>query len=295
MIRFDLIHPQSLKDACDFLDKNAETAKVKAAGISLLILLKQRLFRPKYLVNLEGLAELRFIRKEREDGSLRLGAMTTHRDIETSDLIAKKFSVLKDMEDELGSVQLRNRATIGGALAHAEPLSDPPPVMVALGGEVRCQSVKGDRTIPLEDFFQDYYETALQKNEILTEVVIPQIPPRTGCAYVKHTLRRAMDKPYVGAAVYLRLDKKDTVCRDVRIVLGAIAPTPLRAHEVEKVLLNERIDESLLEHAPEHGSLDLGDVEIVYDMRCPEDYKRDVTPVIIKRALRIAFDRAIRS
>jgi carbon-monoxide dehydrogenase medium subunit len=295
MIRFDLIRPQSLKEACDFLDKNVETAKVKGAGISLIILLKQRLFRPKYLVNLEGLEELRFIKREKRDGSLRLGALTTHRDIETSDLIAKKFPVLKDMEDELGSVQLRNRGTIGGSLAHAEPLSDPPPVMVALGGEVRCQSVKGERAISIEDFFRDYYETALRENEILTEVVIPKIPPRTGCAYVKHTLRKAMDKSYVGVAVYLRLDEKDTVCRDVRIVLGAIAPTPLRAHEVERVLLNERIDESLLEHAPEHGSLDLGGVDIVYDMRCPDDYKKDVTPVIIKKALKMAFDRAIRS
>jgi CO/xanthine dehydrogenase FAD-binding subunit len=289
MIQFDLIRPGSVKEACDFLDRNLEVSKVKGAGISLIILLKQGLFRPKYLVNLDGLEELRFIR-EGGDGSLRLGALTTHRDIETSDLIGKRFYVLKEMELELGSVQLRNRGTIGGSLCHAEPLSDPPSVMIALGGEAKCMSSQGERSIPLEDFFQDYYETALKENEILTEIVIPEIPDRTGCAYVKHTLRKAMDKPYVGVAVYLQLDKKEPVCKDVRVVLGALSVAPFRAREVEGVLLNQRVDESLLEKASEQDFFD--GVDIIYDIRCPEEYKKDVTPAIIKRALRLAFSRA---
>lgn len=289
MIQFDVIRPGSIKEGCDFLERNAEVSKVKGAGISLIILLKQGLFRPKYLVNLDGLEELRFIR-EGGNGSLRLGALTTHRDIETSDLIAKRVYVLKEMELELGSVQLRNRGTIGGSLCYAEPLSDPPPVMIALGGEAKCMSSQGERSIPLEDFFQDYYETALKENEILTEIVIPKIPDRAGCAYVKHTLRKAMDKPYVGVAAYLQLDKKEPVCKDVRVVLGAVGVTPFRAQEVEEALLNKRVDESLLEEASEQVSF--GGVDIIYDIRCPEQYKRDVTPVIIKRALRLAFSRA---
>ena len=290
MLRFDLVRPQSLKEAYDFLDRNVEQSKVKGAGISLLILLKQKLFRPRYLINLDGLKELKSIRQD-ADGSLRLGAMATHREIETSPLTSKKFYVLKEMEKDLGSVQLRNRGTIGGSLCHAEPLSDPPPVLVALGGMVTCVSVQGERTVPLEDFFHDYYETALHKNEILTEVTIPAIPDRTGCAYVKHTLRKAMDKPYVGVAVYLELEKKQPICRNVRIVLGAIGVTPLRAGAVEQALLSQKIDEAALERASERVSLD--GVDVVYDIRCPEEYKRDVTPVIIKRALKLAYSRAV--
>ncbi len=294
MIQFDFIRPQSIKEACDFLDKSAEVSKVKGAGISLLILLKQGLFRPKYLINLEELKELRFI-KEEKDGSLRLGALATHRDIETSDLIEKKYYVLKEMELDLASVQVRNRGTIGGDISHAEPFSDPPPVMVALGGEVKCQSAQGERSVSFDDFFQDYYETALEQNEILTEITIPKIHARTGCAYIKHTLRKAMDKPYVGVAVYLKLDKHEPVCKEVRIVLGAVASVPIRAREVERVLLNQKIDESFLEHASEKGSLSLNKIDIVYDMRCPEDYKKDVIPIVIKRALKLAFERANRN
>jgi CO/xanthine dehydrogenase FAD-binding subunit len=294
MIKFDLIRPQSIKEACDFLDKNPEVSKVRGAGISLLILLKQGLFRPKYLVNLEGLKELKFIKVEK-DGSLRLGALATHRDIETSDLIAKKYYVLKEMELDLASVQVRNRGTIGGDISHAEPFSDPPPLMVALGAEARCRSAQGERSIPFDDFFQDYYETALKRNEILTEITIPKIHARTGCAYIKHTLRKAMDKPYVGVAVYLRLDKREPICKEVRIVLGAVASVPIRAREAEQILLNQKLDARLIEQASENGSLSLNEIDIVYDMRCPEEYKKDIIPVVIKKALKLAFDRANRN
>lgn len=288
MVKFEMVQPHSLQEACEFLHSHEEESKLKAAGVSLLILLKQRLFSPRYLVNLERIPGLDYARTA-EDGSLRVGPLTTHRQLETSALVARQWPVLREMELELGSVQLRNRATIGGCLCHSEPLSDPPPLMVALEATAHSIGVQGEREIPFGDFFRGYYENALAADEILREISIPRIPPRTAVIYKKHTLRRAMDKPYVGVAVFLQLAEQEPICREARVVLGALRAAPLRASGVENALKGARLDPAAIEEASRQ--LEWGE-DLVYDLRCPEEYKRQVTPVIIKRALLEAFSRA---
>lgn len=288
MIKFEYLEPTSISQAISYLKEYGEEAKVKASGISLLLLLKDGFYSPKYLVNLLKIKGLSYIKKD-ADGNLAIGALTPHADIEQSSIIEKEFISLNEMEWDLGSVQLRNRGTIGGCVCHGDPLTDPPPVLVSLGAKAKVQGPKGERIIPFSEFFVDYYETAIGHDEILTEIIVPKIPKGTGCAYIKHTMRKAMDKPFVGVAAYLRLDSSK-VCQEARIVLGSISPKPIRAAELEASLSGKKVTEELIDKAT--GSYDLGDIDFTFDIRCPEYYKKWTTPAIIKRVLKLALSRS---
>jgi carbon-monoxide dehydrogenase medium subunit len=287
MIKFDYLEPTSIKEAISFLDKYGDQAKIKASGISLLLLLKDGFYQPKYLVNLLRIKALDYIKKDSQ-GNLLIGALTHHCDIESSSLIQKEFSVLAEMEFDLGSVQLRNRGTIGGCVCHGDPLTDPPSVLVALDAIANVEGPKGLRKIPFSEFFVDYYETSLAPGEILTEIVVPKIPKYTGCAYIKHTMRKAMDKPFVGVSTYLELDSS-SVCKKAKVVIGSISPRPLEATAIEEALKGKKITDSLIDQVTK--GYELGDIDFTFDIRCPVDYKRWTTPVIIKRALKLALSR----
>jgi carbon-monoxide dehydrogenase medium subunit len=287
MIKFNYLEPASIKEAVGYLVKYGDEAKIKASGISLLLLLKDGFYQPKYLVNLLKIKDLSYIKKD-PAGNLLIGALTHHADIESSPLIEKEFPVLAEMELDLGSVQVRNRGTIGGCVCHGDPLADPPPVLVALDALARVEGPKGSRQIPFADFFLDYYETSLALGEILTEIVVPKIPRGAGCAYIKHTMRKAMDKPFVGVCAYLELDS-GSVCRQARIGIGSISPRPLRAADIEAKLVGKKLTDDIIDKATE--GYDPGDIDFTFDIRCPIDYKRWTTPVIIKRALKLALSR----
>ena len=289
MINFEYLEPKSVEEAIGYLKKYGDEAKIKAAGISLLLLMKQGFFTPKYLVNLTGLDGLDYIRLDK-DSNLLLGALTTHREIELSKTIKENFSVLSHMEEDLGSVQIRNRGTIGGCLCHGDPLIDPPAPLIALDARAKVVGPEGTREIPFEDFFVDYYETALLPQEILTEIIVPKIPSNSGCSYIKHTMRKAMDKPFVGASVFLEFDKDSSICKDARVAIAAISPTPIRAKSVEEKLIGKKIDDSTIEQAVK--LLDLEDIDYTFDIRCPQYYKKWTTPVIVKRAIGIAAKQA---
>jgi len=289
MINFEYLEPKSAEEVVGYLKKYGDEAKIKAAGISLLLLLKQGFFAPKYLVNLSGLKDLDYIKLDK-DSNLLLGALTTHRDIELSRTIKENFVVLSHMEEDLGSVQIRNRGTIGGCLCHGDPLIDPPAPLIALKARARVLGPEGTREIPFEDFFVDYYETALSPQEILTEIIVPKIPPNSSCSYIKHTMRKAMDKPFVGASVFLTFDDDGRTCKDARVIVAAISPVPVRAKSVEEKLIGEKIDDSSIEQAVK--LLDLEDIDYTFDIRCPQYYKKWTTPVMVKRAIGIAVKQA---
>src|SRR4030042_1683571 len=248
---FEYLAPKTLKEALTLLDKYGDDCKIIGGGQSLLILMRQGLVAPQYLISIKGLSELSYIKDTKE--GLKIGALTTHRAIEKSPVIQKKFSVRAEMEQRLASIQTRNWGTIGGNLCHGEPAGDPAPVLIALNATLTTASLKGERNMAVEDFSLDYFETALEPGELLTEIQVPAVPPHTGTTYTKFNVIQS-DLATVGVAVSITLGSSDGICQDIRIALGASAPTPMRAKKAEEVLRGKKITDDLLKKAGEVAS-----------------------------------------
>jgi carbon-monoxide dehydrogenase medium subunit len=288
MIRdFEYFSPKTLKEALTLLDEHRDECKVIAGGQSLLILMRQGLVSPEYLIDIKGISELNYIKSDAEEG-LRIGALTTHRAIEKSPAMKNGFSVLAEMEHGLASIQTRNWGTIGGNLCHGEPAGDPTPVLMALNATLSTASLQGKRDVPVEDFSVDYFETALAPDELLTEIQVPAVPPHTGIAYTKFNLIEH-DIATVGVAVSVTLGSGDGTCRDNRIVLGACAPTAMRAKQAEEVLRGKKITDKLLKEAGEVASQE---AEPISDISASEEYRRELVKVLVARVGKEALARA---
>jgi len=283
---FKYFAPKTLKEALSLLDKYQDDCKVIAGGQSLLVLMRQGLVAPKYLIDIKGLSELSYIKDTKE--GLRIGALTTHRAIEKSPVIKKKFSILAEMEQRLASIQTRNWGTIAGNLCHGDPAGDPAPILIVLNATLQMASVNGKRTLPITDFFLDYFETALEHNELLTEIQVPAIPPYTGTAYTKFNVIES-DLATVGVAVSITLRSKDGSCEDVRITLGASAPTPIRAKQAEEILRGKRITDNLLKDAGEKA---VTEAEPISDIYASADYRRELIRILVRRVGKEALSRA---
>ncbi len=288
MIRdFEYLTPKTLEEALTLLDKYGDECKVIAGGQSLLILMKQGLVAPEYLIDIKGITELNYIKSDAKEG-LRIGALTPHRAIEKSPVVRNGFAVLAEMENRLASIQTRNWGTIGGNLCHGDPAGDPAPVLIALNANLKMASLKGERTTAIEDFSLDYFETALEPGELLTEIQVPVVPPHTGTAYTKFTVIES-DLATVGVAVSITLGSSDDICQDVRVALGAAAPTPMRAKQAEEVLRGKRITDNLLKEA---GKIASTEAEPISDIYASEEYRQELVEVLVKRVSREALARA---
>jgi len=288
MIRdFEYLTPKTLEEALTLLDKYGDECKVIAGGQSLLILMKQGLVAPEYLIDIKGITELNYIKSDAKEG-LRIGALTPHRAIEKSPVMRNGFAVLAEMENRLASIQTRNWGTIGGNLCHGDPAGDPAPVLIALNANLKMASLKGERNMAVEDFSLDYFETALEPGELLTEIVVPPVPPHTGTAYTKFTMIES-DLATVGVAVSITLGSSDDICQDVRVALGAAAPTPMRAKQAEVVLRGKKITDNLLKEAGEIASTE---AEPISDIYASEEYRRELVKVLVKRVGKEALARA---
>lgn len=284
---FEYFAPKKVEEALKLISQYKEDCKVIAGGQSLLILMRQGLVAPKYLIDIKGISALDYINLDKNEG-LRIGSLTTHRTIEKSPAMRNGFGVLAEMEHNLASVETRNWGTIGGNLCHADPAGDPAPVLIALNGELKIVSLKGERTVTAEDFFKDYFETDLRQDEILAEIQIPNPPPRTGTAYAKFSLIED-DYAIVSAAVSITLSSGTDTCSDARIALGAAAPVPMRATKAEKALVGKEIDDKLLE---EVGKLASEEAKPISDIHASEKYRRELVRILVKRAGKQALDRA---
>jgi carbon-monoxide dehydrogenase medium subunit len=288
MIRdFEYFSPQTLKEALTLLDEYGEECKVIAGGQSLLILMRQGLVMPEYLIDIKGISELNYIQSDAQAG-LKIGALTTHRTIEKSPAMKNGFSVLAEMERRLASIQTRNWGTIGGNICHGDPTGDPASVLIALNATVSMASLKGERNMAIEDFTQDYFETALEPGELLTEIQVPTVPPHTGTSYTKFNIIES-DMATVGVAVSVTLDSGDDVCKDVRIVLGACASIPMRARQAEGVLGGQQITDHLLKEA---GQIASQEADPISDISASEEYRRELVKVLVKRVGKEAWARA---
>jgi carbon-monoxide dehydrogenase medium subunit len=278
---FDYHAPGSLADAVTLLDKLGDEAKVLAGGMSLLPMLKIRLAQVGHLVDIGRIPGLDYIKEE--GGTLRIGASTKESALERSDLIRSKYPILLDTALVIADPIVRNRATAGGNLAHGDPANDHPATMLALGASVVARGPKGERTIPVDQFFKGLFTTALAPNEILTEIRIPTPPARSGGAYVKLE-RKVGDFATAGAAAQVTLATNGTI-EKAGIGLTNAGPTPIKAVEAEKFLAGKKPDDATLQEA---GRLAAKAASPSADRRGSVEYKRDMARVLTVRALKTA-------
>jgi aerobic carbon-monoxide dehydrogenase medium subunit len=271
--QFDYESPDSLDEAVRMLHENGEDAKLIAGGHSLLPLMKLRLAAPTLLVDLRKVPGLHHV--QRENGSWRIGALTRHADLQDT----TELGVVSAAAGLIADQQVRNRGTIGGSLAHGDPASDLPAVLVALEGEVSAQGPNGLRTIPAADLFQDYLTTALEHDEVITEVRLPATDG-WGYGYEKFT-RRAEDWAMVGVCALVKR-AGDGSCEDVRIGLTNMGSTPLRATAAEEALRGQALDSGAIAGAAEQAA---AGTDPPGDLNATPDYKRHLAQVLTKRAL----------
>jgi carbon-monoxide dehydrogenase medium subunit len=284
MIPFEYRTPKSLKEVHATLKEFGSDAKLIAGGTSLVIMMRQRLVRPNCLVSLRSVRGLNSI--EIHDGGTRIGGLATHREVESSSLLRRRLPLVAETYHHVATIRVRNMATVGGGLAHADPNQDPPPTLIALGATVKATSVDGSRVIPLDEFFTDYYETVLKPDEIVTEVFIPKMAPNSAGAYLKFLPRTADDYATVSAAAVLTLDKSGKTINDVRIALGSVGVTPIRATAAEAVLRGQPLKAEAFAEAGEKAK---EAVDPVSDFRGSAAYKKEMAGVFVRRALEKAL------
>jgi carbon-monoxide dehydrogenase medium subunit len=282
---FTYLKPGNVKEALTMLADH-DDCKIVCGGQSLLIPMRQGLLVTEYLIDIKGLNELSYIKYDAKEG-LKLGATTTHRMIEKSDVIKKNYPVLAEMEERLASTQTRNWGTIGGNLAHGDAAGDPAPVLITLGAQVKVASAKGERIIPLETFYTDIFETAMEHEEMIIEIQVPPIPAKTAAAYTKFNLLKN-DMGIVGVGVAMTSDGKGT-CTSAVIALGNAGVTPIRAKSAEAVLVGKKITDALFAEAGEAAA---NEADPVSDIHASEEYRRHLVKVLTKRMAKKAWEQA---
>ncbi len=278
---FEFYQPSTLQEASRLLKDNGPGGRFLAGGTDLVIAMKEKGLLPKYIVDLKRVPGLGGIR-ENNDGSITLGALTTMYEIEKSPLIKQRYPFLAQSAAEVGSIQIRNRATIGGNMANATPSADTAPALIALNATAKIASASGERTVKLEEFFKGPGQSVMSADEILTEIAIPKTARNLVGEYIKFSPREMMDLAYVGVAVAYDLGDIDKKCHGVRIVLGAVAPTPIRAKHAEAALEGQVLSEALADRV---GQIAAEEAKPISDVRSSADYRRAMVGTMTKRAL----------
>ncbi len=281
---FEYVRPGTVSEAVEVLRKNGDRAKVLAGGQSLIPLMKLRLASPGILVDISRIPGLSSLREE--GGHLSIGAMTRDAEIERSSLVRKRYPILVDVTNGLGDPQVRNLGTVGGSLAHADPAGDWGAALLAVDARLVLAGPQGDRTVPVDAFFTDTFATALHPDEILTEIQIPNPPPRTGSAYRK-LKRKTGDFAIVGVSAAVTLDAAGSISAS-RLGLGAVGPTPVRATRAEASLAGKAPSEVAFQEA---GRLAAEASSPVSDLHGSADYKRAMVALLARRALETAAQR----
>jgi aerobic carbon-monoxide dehydrogenase medium subunit len=288
MRNFEYLEPSTVAEACALLKQYAGEARPYAGGAYLSIVMKQGLLQPKALVNIKKIGELKGIRFDANDGLI-IGALATHRELETSKLAREKFPILAEVEREVANIRVRNVGTIGGNLASGEPLTDLAQVFIALDALVKITGPSGNRTLPMEKLFLDFYQTSLTEDEILTQVIVPPFPARSGIEYIRFSSSSVVDKPCVGVCVRFSLGADKKSCEILRITLGCVASTPMRAHRAEKLLAGKTFTRELVEQAAVAAAEECSPLS---DLRGSEKFKRGIVRVLVRRAAERAYERA---
>jgi carbon-monoxide dehydrogenase medium subunit len=286
MRNFEYLEPTTVAEACALLKQHGGDAKIFAGGAHLTILMKQGLYHPKVLVNIKRIPELRAIDFD-PNGGLTIGALVTHHELETSPLVRQRLPVLSEAEKEIANIRVRNMGTVGGNLASGEPLTDLAQIFIALDGKARIAGPGRQRTIALEELFVDFYQTSLAEDEVLTHVVLPPLPEKSGIEYIRFSSSSVVDKPSAGVAA--RISLRNELCEAVRIVLGCVGATPVRALKAEARVTGTPLDAAAAEEA---GAIAAQECKPAGDLRGSEEYKRAIVRTLVKRAVHKAYERA---
>jgi len=271
--------PKSVKEAIALLSDHGEKAEVIAGGTDLLVRMKRGDAFPDYLINLEGLKGLEYIRYDEKKG-LRIGARTPIHEIVESPLLEDKFDIIAQAARTLGTPTIRRQATIGGNLCNAAPSADMAPALIVLGAQLKIEGSEGQKVMAVEDFFIGPGETKLKRNEILTEIQVPDPIPSSRTVYLKQTQTQGAGLALVGVAAMIVME--NDVITDVKMSLGAVAPTPIRAKKAEATLKGKKQDDSLLETCAEAALQESSPID---DVRSSADYRKKLIKVLVKRAL----------
>jgi aerobic carbon-monoxide dehydrogenase medium subunit len=282
---FEYLRPSTIPEAIKLLQQHGDDAKILSGGQSLIPMMKLRIARPAYLVDINRIAGLSYVKEE--GGFLKIGGLTREAELEAAPVVRAKYPILLDTAHVIADPQVRNLATVAGNLAHGDPANDHPATMVALGAQIVATGARGERVIPIEEFFVTLFTTALQQGEILTEIRIPVPPARSGGAYFKLE-RKVGDFATAAVAAQVTLDGSGAVQR-VGIGLTNVGPTPIKAKKAEDFLRGKKLDAANIAQA---GQLAADDAQPSSDLRGPAEYKKGLVKELAKRALSRAAERA---
>lgn len=280
MKRFDYFEPATLGEAVALLSRGSGTASLLAGGTDLLVEIKEQIRAPDHVINIKKIPAMDHLTFDPGEG-LRIGALVTVRRVETSPIIRDRYPALRQAASEIGSVQIRNRATVAGNICRASPSADTLPPLIADQASVRIFGPDGERVVLLEEFLIGPGRTSLRANELVTEIIVPAPAAGRRAAYIKHGRRKAMELATVGVAVSLVME--GDVCRDVRIVLGAVAPTPMRATRAEAALRGRRL---ALDAVMGAADMAMEESRPISNVRGSADYRREMVRVLTGRAIR---------
>jgi CO/xanthine dehydrogenase FAD-binding subunit len=284
MMDYDYVKPASLKEVFGLLKKYGHKATLIAGGTDVMINIRNKELSPEVLISLRGLKDLSYIRK---NSGFHIGALTTHRMLEQSDMVRAELSALHDAASHLGSVQIRNVATVGGNICNAAPSADTAGPLLALGANVVLQGPKGSRRVPIAEFFTGPSKTVRKHDEVLVEFDIPEQSGHFGSAYWKHSRRRAMDLPLLGVAVGLTLSDSGEIS-NARIGLTVAAPVPIRAYKAEEFLKGNRLDDEVLAEA---GRIASSEASPRDSIRAKAWYRSEMIEVFVPRMATLAAER----
>jgi carbon-monoxide dehydrogenase medium subunit len=282
---FEFFEPGSVAEATATLAEHGDEARIIAGGTAVVLMLKNRLIAPGALVSLSGLDELRYIRAD-GDGTIHIGAMTTIREVERSPVVQSAYPALAHACRQVGNVRVRNAATIGGNLSEADYASDPPCVLVAARGRLRVRSARGEREIPLTEWFTDFYETAIQPDELVTELILPPPSPAVRSAYLKYVTRSAEDRPCLGVAAFVDAESGGP-CQDLRVVVGAAASTPQEVEVAEKKTVGQALTPELIREVAEDYA---AAIDPISDLRGSAWYRTQMIKVFVRDAILQAME-----
>ena len=282
---FEYLTPSNISDAVALLQKHGDEAKILAGGHSLIPAMRLRLAEPGYLIDISGIGGLDYIQEE--SGQLRIGAMTCEAALEESEIVQRKFPLLLDTAKMIADPSVRNMATVGGNLAHGDPANDHPATMLALRASVIAEGPNGTREIKIDNFFPDFFTTALSEDEILTEIRIPSPPSASGGAYLKIE-RKVGDYAAAAVACQLNIDSSGSI-ENIGLGLTNVGSTPIRASSAEELLKGKKPDENMLAEA---GRLAAADSEPMEDLRGSAEYKRALVNELTQRAIKLSLQRA---
>jgi CO/xanthine dehydrogenase FAD-binding subunit len=275
--RFDYLAPKTINEACLLLSKYGGTAKIISGGTDLLVSMRQKKITPGYLINIKGIPKLDYIHYSQEQG-LRIGALSTIQSIAKSRVIRERFELLRTACNKIGTPQVRNMGTIGGNICNGGPSQDSVPSLLALGARLKLVSLQKERIVPIDEFFIGPFQTALAQTELLTEIQIPTPPSGSATCYRWLSKRNEVDETLVGVAILMTADSKGDVCRDIKIGLCSVAPTPIRATRAEQILLGQRIEGKTIELTARVAAEETSP-------RSRAQYRRQMTSILVQRAI----------